>query len=477
MMREQLKKLPYYRWLIFSVTVMGTFMAVLDSSIVNVALPLIAGSFGVELTVVQWVVTAYLLVISSLLPLFGKIGDMYGRRKIYLLGFAIFTIGSLLCSLSSSVWFLVASRALQAIGASMLMSNSPAIISITFPGKERGRVLGMNGTVVALAAMAGPSLGGILVGIFNWQWIFYINLPIGVMACLLGYYILPVEKKCASGVFDFKGAALFALGMTGLLVVLSEGHEWGWGSFITSIIAIASILLLSVFVWYEGRIKQPMIDLSLFKRWPFLAGNVSGLLSFMAMFSNNMLMPFFLHSVLLLTPTEIGLAITPFPLLMAVAAPVSGYLSERISPVILTSSGLGILMSGLLYLSSLDAQAVIWQVAIGQGIMGIGNGMFQSPNNNSVLSSVPASKVGLASGISALMRNVGMVSGTAVAVSIFESRRQQELASIAILNNDAYINAFLSAYHVALLIGACFAGIGLIISLSRKGHVYLKVVK
>jgi EmrB/QacA subfamily drug resistance transporter len=476
MMNERLKNLPYYRWLIFSVTVMGTFMAVLDSSIVNVALPLIAASFGVELTAVQWVVTAYLLVISSLLPLFGKIGDLYGRRRIYLLGFVIFTIGSLLCSLSSSIWFLVASRVLQAIGASMLMSNSPAIVSVTFPGKERGRVLGMNGTVVALASMAGPSLGGILVGLFNWQWIFYINLPIGIFAYLLGYYILPVEEKHSSGTFDFKGAALFAIGMTGLLVVLSEGQEWGWGSLGVFIITIVSVVILSIFVWHEGRVSHPMIDLTLFKRWPFLAGNVSGLLSFMAMFTNNMLMPFYLHSVLLLTPTQIGLAITPFPLLMAFAAPVSGYLSEKVSPVILTSGGLGILMSGLLYLSTLNVQSTVWQVVIGQGIMGIGNGMFQSPNNNSVLSSVPASKVGLASGISALMRNVGMVSGTAVAVSVFESKRQQELANIAIVSNDAYINAFLSAYHVALVIGACFAGVGLLISLSRKGHVYVKDV-
>jgi len=476
-MHEKLKELPYYRWLIFSVTVLGTFMAVLDSSIVNVALPLIAASFGVELTSVQWVVTAYLLVISSLLPLFGKIGDLYGRRKIYLLGFIIFTFGSLLCSLTYNIWFLVASRVVQAIGASMLMSNSPAIVSVTFPGKERGRVLGMNGTVVALASMTGPSLGGILVGLFNWQWIFYINLPIGIFAYLLGYYILPVEEKHSSGTFDFKGAALFAIGMTGLLVVLSEGQEWGWSSFTTFATMIVSIIILSIFVWHEGKVLHPMIDLTLFKSWPFLAGNVSGLLSFMAMFSNNMLMPFYLHSVLQLSPTQIGLAITPFPILMAIAAPVSGYLSERVSPVILTSSGLGILMSGLLYLSTLDAQSVIWQVVIGQGIMGIGNGMFQSPNNNSVLSSVPASKVGLASGISALMRNVGMVSGTAVAVSVFESKRQQELANVTVLNNDAYMSAFLSAYHVALVIGACFAGIGLIISLSRKGHVYLKTAK
>lgn len=476
-MQERLKELPYYRWLIFSVTVMGTFMAVLDSSIVNVALPLIAAGFGVELTDVQWVVTGYLLVISSLLPLFGKIGDMYGRRRIYLLGFLIFTIGSFLCGLSINIWYLIASRVLQAVGASMLMSNSPAIISVTFPGKERGRVLGMNGTVVALAAMTGPSLGGILVGLFNWEWIFYINLPVGMIAYLLGYYILPVEKKCGKGAFDFKGAALFALGMTGLLMVLSEGHEWGWGSPAAITLGLASLMLLGGFIWLEGRIKEPMIDLSLFKRWPFLAGNVSGLLSFMAMFSNNMLMPFYLHSVLLLSPTQIGLAITPFPLLMAIAAPLSGYLSERVSPVILTSSGLGILMLGLFYLATLDAASAIWQVAVGQGIMGIGNGMFQSPNNNSVLSSVPASKVGLASGISALMRNVGMVSGTAVAVSVFENKRQQELAAMTVLNQDAYMNAFLSAYHLALIIGACFAAIGLMISLSRKGHVYLKVVK
>jgi EmrB/QacA subfamily drug resistance transporter len=371
----------------------------------------------------------------------------------------------------------VAARVLQAIGASMLMSNSPAIVSVTFPGKERGRVLGMNGTVVALAAMAGPSLGGILVGLFNWQWIFYINLPIGIIAYLLGYYILPKEEQHSSGTFDFMGAALFAVGMTGLLVVLSQGEEWGWNSLAILITTIVSIIILSIFVWNEGRATHPMIDLTLFKRWPFSAGNVSGLLSFMAMYSSSMLMPFYLHSVMLLTPTQIGLAITPFPLLMAVAAPVSGYLSERVSPVILTTSGLGILASGLVYLSTLNAQSVIWQVIIGQAVMGIGNGMFQSPNNNSVLSSVPVSKVGLASGISALMRNVGMVSGTAVAVSVFESKRQQELANVAILNNDAYISAFLSAYHVALLIGACFAGLGLIISLSRKGHVYVKAVK
>lgn len=473
-MQEKLKKLTYYRWLIFGVTVMGTFMSVLDTNIVNVALPVIATQLGVELPIVQWVISAYLLVITILLPLFGKAGDLYGRRRVYLLGFIIFTVGSFLCSIANTIWFLVATRVIQAMGASMLMSNSPAIVSITFPGKERGRALGMIGTVVALASMSGPSLGGLLVGIFNWQSIFYINLPIGLFAYCLGYLILPVEEKRGQGTFDIMGAMLFATGMTGFLCVLINGQEWGWSSYLVTVISIAAATLLSIFVWHEGRVDHPMIDLSLFKRWPFLAGNLSGLLSFMAMFSNNMLLPFYLHSVLLLSPTEIGLAITPFPLAMAVTAPISGYLSERINAVILTCTGLTVMMLGLLYLATLDAQSVIWQVAVGQAIMGVGQGMFQSPNNNSVLSSVPNDKIGVASGMSALMRNVGMVSGIAVAVSVFESKRQQELAGLIMPDQAAYLSAFLSAYHTALVIGACFAGMGVLVSLSRRGHMPVK---
>lgn len=473
-MQERLRRLTYYRWLIFSVAVMGTFMAVVDSSIVNVALPVVAANLGVELAVVQWVVSAYLLVITVLLPLFGKIGDLYGRRRVFLVGFIIFTIGSLLCGLSHGIWSLVGSRVVQAVGASMLMANAQAIVGTAFPGKERGRALGMIGSVVALASMVGPSLGGILVGAFNWQSIFYINLPIGLGAYLMGYFILPMEEEYQSAPFDVLGAILFAVGMTGLLILLLKGQEWGWGSYFVTGISVITIVFLGSFIWYEGQIKHPMIDLSLFRCWPFFAGNVAGLLSFMALFSNAILMPFYLHSILLFSPTEIGLAITPFPLLMAVIAPISGYLSERINPALLASGGLGIMMAGLFYLSTLDAQSIIWHVVIGQGIMGLGHGMFQSPNNNSVLSSLPKEKMGLASGMLALMRNVGMVSGTAVTVSVFEWTRQFKLTRVTLPDEGATISAFLTGYHDALMIGACFAGLGALISLSRTGRSTLK---
>ena len=449
---------------------MGTFMATLDSSIVNVALPVIASSLGADLTTIQWVVTAYLLTISSLLPMFGRIGDMFGRRMIYTHGFLIFTIGSIACAIASSVGLIIAARVLQAIGAAMIMSNSQAIIAVAFPGKERGRALGLIGTVVALGSMSGPALGGVLVGAFGWESIFYVNVPIGLTAFLAGKLILPDDEERKSESFDFWGAILFSLGMVSLLWVLSQGHEWGWLSYKSIVFLIVAAISLGAFLFHEQQMAHPMIELSLFKSWPFTAGSLTGLLSFMAMFSNTMLMPFYLHSVLNLTPTQMGIVISPFPIMMAITAPISGYLSERINQIYLTTSGLAIVVVGLLYLSTLNEQAALWHVAIGQAVMGLGNGIFQSPNNNSVLNAVPQKNIGMASGINALVRNIGMVSGTAVAVSVFENRRQQILNSTVSPDSVRLLTAFLEAYHSALIVGAGFALLALLISLSRRGY-------
>lgn len=358
-MQKLLSKLPYYPWLIFGVAMMGTFMATLDSSIVNVALPVIASSLGADLTIIQWVVTAYLLTISSLLPLFGRIGDMFGRRLIYTCGFLIFTAGSIACALAFNVWLIIGARVFQAVGAAMIMSNSQAIIAVAFPGKKRGRALGLIGTVVALGSMSGPALGGLLVGAFGWESIFYVNVPVGVTAFIVGKLILPDNEKRKSESFDFIGAVLFSIGMVSLLWLLSQGHEWGWLSRKVVGFLLMAVFALSGFVFHERRTIHPMIDLSLFNSWPFTAGSLAGLLSFMAMFANTMLLPFYLHSVLNLTPTQMGLVITPFPIVMAITAPISGYLSERINQIYLTSSGLAIVVLGLLYLSTLNEQATL----------------------------------------------------------------------------------------------------------------------
>ena len=466
-----LKNSPGYRWFILANVSIGTFMATLDSSIVNVALPTMSGRLHADLSALQWVVSAYLLTISSLLPIFGRTADLLGRKRIYSLGFIVFTLGSLLCGLSTNLWFLVTMRIFQAIGAAMLMANSAAIVTAAFPPQERGRALGMTGTVVALGSLTGPAIGGLLIGAASWRAIFFVNIPIGVIGYIAARIILPQDKPQGSGErFDFFGAFLFTLGMVALLYAFSNGQDQGWTSMPILLGIFAGIVLLTVFFIAELKVTNPMIDLTLFRNRPFLAGNLSGLLSFVASFSNTMLMPFYLQHVLNYNSSQVGLFMTSFPLVMAVVAPISGYVSDKIGPLALTTGGLAVTGLGFLYLSTVSATATAWQVLPGPILNGLGAGMFNSPNNSSVMSSVPPRKLGLAGGINALVRNVGMVLGIAFSVSLFENRQAAYLSSLPHPTALEQTLAFMSAYHTVMLAAAGIAFIAAFISLNRKGY-------
>jgi EmrB/QacA subfamily drug resistance transporter len=468
---SKFKNSTNYRWYILANVSIGTFMSTLDSSIVNVALPTISGNLHSDLSVLQWVVTAYLLVISSLLPLFGRIADLVGRKRVFSMGFLIFTLGSLLCGLANNIWFLVAMRVFQAIGASMLMANNAAIITAVFPPQERGRALGLTGTVVALGNLSGPAIGGLLLGIASWRSIFFINLPIGLLGYWASRVILPPDQpRKDRETFDNLGAFFFSTGMISILFALNNGQDWGWSSSPILIGLILGISLLISFFFTETRVLHPMIELSLFKNRPFLIGNISGFLSFIALFSNMMLMPFYLQHILNFSPSQVGLMMTAFPLMMAFVAPLSGRASDRIGPVALTTSGLVFISLGLFYLTTVSANSTTWQVIPGPLLMGIGSGLFQSPNNSSVMSSVPKPKLGVAGGINALVRNVGMVVGTALSVALFENRQAALLKGISNPDTLQQTSAFLTAYHTVLYTGAIIALIAAFISLSRKGY-------
>jgi len=466
-----LKSSPRYRWFILATVSIGTFMATLDSSIVNVALPTISGKLHTDLSTLQWVVTAYLLTISSLLPVFGRIADLLGRRRIYSIGFLVFTLGSILCGSATNIWFLIGMRILQAIGASMLFANSAAIIIANFPPKERGKALGLTGTVVALGSLTGPALGGILVGLLNWRSIFFINLPIGILGYLAARIILPHDKPQQNNeTFDFVGALFFTTGMISLMFAISNGQSWGWRSYPILGGLVLGAVCLAFFFYTEIRVTNPMIDLTLFRIRPFFIGNITGLLSFIAMFANVILMPFYLQHVLNYSPTQVGLLMTAFPLTMAIIAPLSGHASDRIGPVILTTSGLLVTALGLFYLSTMSSTSFFWQIVPGLLLMGLGAGLFQSPNNSSVMSSVPPPKLGVAGGINALVRNVGMVIGIAFSVSLFESREAVLLSGLNAPTVVQQANAFVGAYHTVMLTSMCIALLAALISLNRKGY-------
>lgn len=468
---SKLRNSSRYRWFVLANVSIGTFMSTLDSSIVNVALPTISANLHTELSVLQWVVTAYLLVISSLLPVFGRVADLFGRKRTYTIGFLIFTVGSLLCGLSNNIGFLIATRVIQAIGASMLMANSAAIITATFPPQERGRALGLTGTVVALGSLTGPAIGGLLLGIASWRSIFFINLPIGIIGFWAAQVILPHDQpKENKETFDTLGAVLFASGMILILLALNNGQDWGWSSSPILIGLILGTILLVGFFITENKVPHPLIDFSLFRNLPFLIGNVSGFLSFIALFSNMMLMPFYLQHILNFQPSQVGLLMTAMPLMMAVTAPISGRASDRIGPVALTTVGLLLSSLGLFYLATLTSTTTALQVIPGPILIGLGSGMFQSPNNSSVMSSVPRSKLGSAGGINALVRNVGMVVGIALSVTLFENRQAALLDGIPNPNAIQQTIAFMTAYHTVLYTAAFIALAAAFISFSRKGY-------
>lgn len=451
-------------WRAFSVAASGTFMATLDSGIVNTALPTVAQDFGASLPEVQWCVSAYFLVISCLLPLFGRMGDMYGRRRMYTLGFLVFTASSMLCGAAPDLLAIIGARVLQGVGAAMLMSNGPAIIMAAFPGATRGRALGIIGMTVALGSLAGPGLGGLLIQAFGWRSVFYVNLPIGLAGLWLTRRFLPPLERLHDETLDMLGAGLFAVAMTGLLLAMTHGRDWGWTSpLVLGCLGLAAACF-PCFVLWERRTDHPMIDLSLFGIWPFLSGNIVAFLAFMSMFANAILLPFYLQGQLNLSPLMTGIVLSTLPLAMAVSSPMSGYLSERVNFATLTTIGLAVISAGLFGQSLLLPDTPLWRVFLGQVVIGLGVGIFMSPNNNSVLTSAPQDKIGLVGGFLALVRNVGMVSGIAAAITVFGVAQGRAAASG--LGEQA---AFIAGFRAALTAGALFSGLAGCLSLYRRG--------
>jgi len=411
----------HHWWALGTVTI-GTFMATLDASIVNISLPAIMADFKSSLATSEWIILAYMLVITGLLLPFGRLADVTGRKKIFRLGFVLFSLGSGLCALSQNPAQLIFFRAFQAIGAAMLMSNSFAIITAVFPPEKRGRALGIVGAVVATGFSVGPSLGGFLVTALGWRSVFYVNVPVGLVGIIMATCILN-EQMVSPALgqkkrFDFLGSALIIVGLSSLVLGLTTGQAGRWGTPLVVLeLVLAACTLTLVPIW-ESRTSQPLVDLTLFRNRLFTFGNLAGFLSFLAISTNAFLMPFFLQLSLGCSAFEAGLLMTPTALVIAFVAPVSGWLSERMDARILSTVGLAINAGALFWLSLLHAQSGYHEVLIRLILLGIGQGLFQSPNNSSIMGSVPRNSLGIAGGFLSMMRNMGQVVGIALAGSI-----------------------------------------------------------
>jgi EmrB/QacA subfamily drug resistance transporter len=462
---ESLSSSANSRWWVLFALGISTFMAALDGSVVNTILPVISGFFASDIAHVQWVITIYMLVLSGLLLSFGRLGDLRGHKAVYMAGFGVFVASSALCGLAPNIPALIIFRGLQALGAAMLSANSPAILTKTFPGSQRGQALGMMATMTYLGLTVGPSFGGWLASIAGWRWVFYINLPVGLFALLLAIRYIPNDKGSKNQEqFDLVGAFAFTLGLITLLLGLNRAHEWGWTSPAIVGLISSSILSLGFFLAYENRISYPMLDLKLFRRKLFSISASSAVLNYICIYSVLFLMPFYLIQGRGLNPAGAGLLLTAQPIVMAIVAPISGSISDRIGTRIPTVFGMAILSLGLFFLSRLGFESTNLAIIAGLATAGLGTGIFISPNNSALMGAAPHARQGIAAGILATARNMGMALGVGFAGAIFTTILARSEAA-------ADPQAFFRAISASFMAAAVIAAFGALLSFSRDKEI------
>lgn len=433
------------KWQVLIIICMGIFMSTLDGSILNIANPTIARDFSITMSEVQWVVTSYMLVITSSLLFWGRVGDKIGCEKIYTRGFLVFGAGSLICSLSNSLFFLIFARVIQAFGASMMMATGIGIVTNTFPSKERGKALGLTGSIVGIGNMAGPSIGGVLVAHFNWPVIFLINVPIGIIGFLLARKYLPLQPQdLFIDNYDTVGIGLFALSAITLILSLTASNG------IDIPVLMISVFLVLIFWFYEENTRCPMIDFGLFKNKIFLQGNLMAAAVYSTQMSVFFLIPFYMERLFHMSPDQSGLFMTIPPVTMAVIAPLAGSLSDKFGSTRIITASLSMLTIAYLIFSSLGPNISTLKIISGLIALGAGMGMFGSPNNSSIFGALPREKAGYAGGFVSTVRNLCYSLGIAFSVSIFAflfTLNQKHLSY-----TNAYMNASSSVYKIAAVI-------------------------
>ncbi|MGM5028307.1 MFS transporter [Tardiphaga sp. 862_B3_N4_1] len=410
-----------YIWIVVATACIGAFMGQLDASITQLVLPVLERDFEASVDSVSWVAVIYLLVVAIMLPIFGRLSDMIGRKLIYIGGFLTFVVGSCLCGLAPNLEMLIASRALQAVGSAALGANSVAIIVSAAGAHERGRALGIQAAVQAIGLCTGPALGGLIIAELDWRWVFWLNLPVGIAGAIFAWLVLPTtDLPVDRGRFDFWGAIFLAPGLAALLLATNEAGAWGLSSWWIWMTAVAAIVFLIAFVWREQNTHSPLISLALFRSAAFTLGNVAGLLANTILFGLFFLLPFVFERAFHDTALLAGLRLAIIPFLLAVTAPLSGVLSEKYGERVLCTAGmLGTAAGlGILYLALRPETPDLYVIVVSLAVIGIGQGAFGAPNNSAIMATAPSSEIGEVAGAMNVVRTIGTSMGIAMSAAL-----------------------------------------------------------
>jgi EmrB/QacA subfamily drug resistance transporter len=420
-------------WLILLVLCGAIFMLLLDTTIVNVAQQKIKEGLNADLSQIQWILDSYILAFAVLMLSFGRIGDIFGRKQMFVIGMAVFTAASGLCGISSWIADLVGipgataliiARVLQGIGGALMMPQTLSLITVAFPPQKRGAAMGVWGSVVALGAVLGPLVGGYIVTHYPWEWVFLLNIPVGIVAILATLAIVPESRDpLASGKLDWGGVIFSAAAIFALVYALIEGPKFGWTSPQTLGLLLISAAIFAIFVWWERRVPDPMVKLELFAIRNFWVASIIGLAVPFGLFGIFFPMTVFLQGALGMTPLEAGLTMMPMSLMLMVVAPVSGRLSDRIGARWILIAGLTFVTVGILWITSQVSTTTNWRTLLPALLVtGTGMGMTFAPMTAAAMSNVPPRISGSASGILNTSRNIGQLLGIAVLGSVLQSR-------------------------------------------------------
>ena len=442
------------KWFTLAAVSFGLFMIMLDNTVVNVALPAIQSDLGADLSELQWVVTGYALTFAALMLIGGKVADAYGRRLIFVLGIGIFTTASLWCGLADSSDELIAARVLQGVGAALMNPATLSIIAATFPPHQRGAAIGIWAGVSALALAIGPLVGGLLTQHADWSWIFFVNVPVGIVAIAVSFLFIDESRDETHTRLDLPGLATSGIGLFAVTYALIEANTYGWGSTrILGSFAVAAVTLVG-FVLLERHQRDPMLPLQLFRNGTYTGANLVVLLVALAMFGIFFFMSLYMQNILGYSAVQTGAAFLPMTILIILVAPIAGKTSDRIGSRGLMTAGMILIAVQLVYFSQLGLDATFWSILPAFLVGGVGMSLTMTPSAAAATRSVSVDKAGVGSAVLNAARQVGGSIGIAVmgAIVAHEAGGQQTP------------EAFIAGFEKALLVAAAIAAVGAVVA-------------
>jgi len=466
----------HYKWWVLTCTSLGMLLATVNSGTLIIALPDLERSLHTTLLQLVWVILVYMIVSTVLVLTAGRLSDLFGRKNAYVLGFLVFSLASLGAGFSGSGTQLILWRILQGVGGAFLFANAAALVTDAFPRKELGLAMGTNTMVAAVGLVVGPVLGGALVAV-SWPWVFWFNLPLGLLGCLWAWLVLhELAGRDEQRGLDLLGTAAYVVGLTGLVLALSKGGLTGWSGPIVTGGFAAAVVLLPLFVLIERRGRAPMLDLSFFRDRLFGAASAAAFINGLARFALMFLFVFYFQGPQGQSPIMAGIELAPMALGMLVASPLAGVIADRRGSRGLAALGMVVTAASLAAMTTLQAGSPYWQSGLWLALLGIGSGMFNSPNTAAMMGAVPSHRRGVAAGARVMLQNTGAVLSIAFVMAIVTAAVPQDVlfkifSGLTSGLSTEQLDPFISNMHVALWVLAGISALGAVVSMLRPAHV------